>query len=207
MAPRDKIAATMRPAQVLLTERDRGVGEQITLRVRQRGGRVSGPTALYRAGLLALNALSDDALVHTFDEVEERLGESALLELFDTWCALIVQRVAKDYPGLEYAWQAASNSENCYGYFSHMGRFVALTLNVADGRVFMTGMEITTPIGDAGVPRAHMPFPGGLATLLSMNEDGAALAVRMIGAWLIGTADDVNAIRADISKHRPEPLR
>jgi len=192
---------------VLLTERDRDVSEQIMVRVRQRGGRVSGPTALYRAGLVALRALDDDALVRTFDEVDERLSEPAVLELFGTWCAQIAGRVAEASPDLEHAWQDATNSEHSCGYFSHVGRFVALTLNVQDGRVFMTGIEVATPVGDAGTPRERVPFPGGLATLLSMNEEGATLAARTIVAWLVGSADDVKAIRADIAKHRAEPLR
>lgn len=197
MTPSPNNSNSTRPAQVLLTERDRDLSEHIAQRVRARGSRVSGPTALYRAGLLALRALNDDALVRTFDEVEERLSEPALLELFEAWCAQIVQGVAKAHPDLGRAWEAMSDSEHCLGYFSHMGRFVALSLNVQDGRVFITGMGMANGL-----------FPTGLATLsLSMNEAGAALAVRAVVAWLTGTDDDIRAIRTEISKHRAEPLR
>lgn len=191
---------SLKPAQILLTEGDRALAAQIADRVERQGGRSPGPTAMYRAGLLALRVLDDEVLAKTFDQVEGRPSHAALSELFQQWCGLIARRVRTE-PSLQHAWRGEDDPTDC-GHFGQGGRFVSLSY-MSDGRVLISGLGAVVP----AVPPPQPLFPGGTATLLTMNAQGADLAARAIVAWLRLEDNELPAIRAAIGNHRVEPLR
>jgi|SRR5580658_5155242 hypothetical protein len=195
-----------KPAQVLLGEKDRQMIEVISQRVGGRR-RISGPTALFRAGLVALSELADERLLETFDQLDERPTLAQLQETFDQWCADVGRLVAQRNIALQYAWEGARHSDQ-RGYFTDQGRFVLMS-TTGDGRVMISGMAaVPEPVSQHGrIPRATVLFPGGLATLLSMNAAGMELAVRAIIAWLTGDDEKINAVRLEIREHHAEVLR
>lgn len=180
--------------------------EAIAQRVGGRS-RISGPTALFRAGLLALSELADKELLEMFDQVDERPTLAQLQEAFDQWCAGIARLVAQRNTALQYAWEGARHPDQ-RGYFTDQGRFVLMS-TTGDGRVMISGMAaIPEPVSQHGrIPRAPVLFPGGLATLLSMNAEGMELAVRAIIAWLTGDDEPINVVRLEIREHHAEVLR
>lgn len=191
---------SLRPAQILLTEGDRALAAQIADRVERQGGRSPGPTAMYRAGLLALRVLDDEVLAKTFNQVEGRPSHAALAELFQQWCRLIAQGVQTE-PSLRHAWRGEDDPTEC-GHFVQAGRFVSLSY-MSDGRVLISGLGAVVP----GAPPPEPLFPGGTATLLTMNNQGAELAARAIVAWLGLRDAELPDIRGAIGNHRVEPLR
>jgi len=94
------------------------------------------------------------------------------------------------------------------GYFSNQDRFVHFSLT-HDGCVLASGLQARTkPVKSGGrIPRAPALFPGGLAVMLTMNEEGSQLAQRVITAWLLYRDNELDEIRAAFGRHIPEPLR
>lgn len=198
--------SNIRPAQVLLTANDREAMATLQSRVAGRGVPLKGPTPVFRAGLRLLGQLSDNELAAVFASLDERPSLDMIQEQFAQWCSTINDQVCGAEIALQCAWGAAGGDTDV-GTFRYQGRFVHVSL-MQDGRVLISGLEaVTRPIGPgAPMPRASQLFPGGLATMLSMNSEGAALARRAIVGWLTCDDDAVNQLRADIRKHRADPL-
>ncbi|TAM65340.1 MAG: hypothetical protein EPN48_18415 [Microbacteriaceae bacterium] len=142
-----------------------------------------------------------------FDQVDERLTPAQLQERFREWCAEIWNRVCATSPRLQYSWSGNRDPDQA-GYFSHGPRFVHLGM-MQDGRVNINGLESAPGPLTPGqcIPHAPVLFPGGFATLLSMNDDGADLAAQAIATWLLKGDDHLEDVRAAVRRHQAELLR
>lgn len=206
-----------RPAQISVTDDDRTTFEAIQRRAALFDIRVQGPTVIFRAGLSWLASLEDDELVAILESFSEKLTPAMIQERFALWCSQVNNHVCRDEIALQYAWGAHSlfddrasvtqNQSANVGDFSHQARFVHLSA-MQDGRVLISGLEAILTPASAGkpLPRATQLFPGGLATLLSMNEDGVELAARAVVAWLMRDEDATDAVRGDVRRHIAQPL-
>lgn len=206
-----------RPAQISVTDDDRTAFEAIQRRAALYDIRVQGPTIIYRAGLSWLASLEDDELVAVLESFSEKLTPAMIEERFALWCSEVNNRVSRSEVALQCAWSLKSFFDDRtpffqrptpdVGSFSHEGRFVQLS-TMPDGRVLISGLAANlTPAGPGEpLPRATQLFPGGLATLLSMNEEGADLAARAIVAWLMRDNEGTETVRADVRRHVPQPL-
>lgn len=205
--PTDPNNPNTRPAQILLGERDRKLNTDLMRRAAARGVRVTGPTVIYRAGLLALTNLSDTELIIMFDEADDRPSAAQLQERFCEWCREIWKRICATSPSLQYCWRGERDPEQV-GHFGQDTRFVHLGL-MHDGRVLISGLEAVTQPLQPGQRIPHSPalFPGGLATMLSMTDDGADLAARAITTWLLNNNDELEDVRDAVRRHQAEPLR
>ena len=197
----------LKPAQILLSEVDRQISDEIVGRVASTGRRHPGRTALYRAGIQALRSLSQKDLVNFFDEVDDRVTQIQLAERFGLWCSRNADLVKSAAPELAWSWEGDQGPDRL-GHFSYQGRFVLLSM-MDDGRVLISGLAAVTepiPVGER-MPFAPVLFPGGTATILSMNDDGAMLASRSIVAWLLNHENDLEGIRSAVSRHASQKLR
>lgn len=205
--PTNPNSTNTRPAQILLREHDRNLGDELMRRAALCGRRVAGPTAIYRAGLLALTALSDSELSTMFDQADDRPTPTQLQARFREWCADISNLVCQASPRLQYAWSGERDPDQS-GHFSDGPRFVHLSM-MQDGRVLISGMQAALqpiPLGGR-IPNAPVLFPGGLATMLSINEDGAELAARAVTTWLLADDEQLDEVRAAMRRHQADPLR
>jgi hypothetical protein len=201
--PSTKTASDLKPAQVMLSEVDRELQRTLRRRLLDLGVDTAGPTILYRAGLRALVEGDDNALVRAIDQAENRMDVAELEAHFQEWCRTIAASAARREPALEYAYDQSRP-----GSYSHQGRFVSLGLMRHDGRVLIDGlaaMPTSVQVGQS-IPIPQL-FPGGLATMLSLNEDGAKLATEAIIVWLLGRDHELNTIRAAIQAHSAQPSR
>ncbi|GAC1387684.1 MAG: hypothetical protein NVSMB31_00420 [Vulcanimicrobiaceae bacterium] len=208
MSPNPNNPNSTRPAQILVSERDRGLARDIAERLAVCGQRVPGPTGLYRAGLVALTALADTELIAMFDAAEDRLTAPQIEQLYAQWCARVAA-IVKQEPTLEYAW--ADEQQSGPGHFANVSRFASLSL-MEDGRVLISGFAAhsATAAENNRVPHMSVLFPfgpSGLATTLSLNDEGCAIAARAIIAWLTNREDDITAVRAEIAAHQSHALR
>jgi hypothetical protein len=200
------MATTLRPAQVLLTEADQELARKLQRRLINLDAGAPGPTALYRAGLRTLDEADDETLVRAIGQAERRPDLETLQERFEAWCLKVARDVAGASPELEYAYDASRGGRP--GSFSNQGRFVVLSL-MHDGRILIGGLEaIAVPLQPGQpLPRAQELFPGGLAVMLSMNDEGAELATRAIVAWLTLKDAELEDIRKAIGSHVAVALR
>src|SRR5579872_5740113 len=201
-----------RPAQISVTDDDRTSFDAIQRRAALHDVRVQGPTIIFRAGLAWLASLEDDELVAVLESFSEKLTPAMIQERFALWCSQVNNRVCRSEVALQYAWSVHSFFDDRtplaqrwnadVGSFSHQARFVHLSA-MQDGRILISGLEANiTPVATGQpLPRSTQMFPGGLATVLSMNDDGADLAARAIVAWLMGDDDETEAVRADVRRH------
>jgi hypothetical protein len=212
VTPKD--SPNLRPAQVLLSDADRDHIRRIQARSLTLGTDAPGPTTIFRAGLRALDAASDDALMRVLDQAETRLDLEALTAHFETWCQRIGAAVAAADSTLVDAYEAACPTHQVaaifpsrVGHFSNQSRFAVLSL-MQDGRVLISGVEVVIAPIQFGqkIPHTKQLFPG-LAVTLSMNEDGAALATRSLVAWLLEREGELPEIRAAFDKHQAQKLR
>jgi hypothetical protein len=193
----------LKPAQVMLSDADRELQRALKRRLLDLGIDSAGPTTLFRAGLRALVQGDDKALVRAIDQAEERIDPAELEERFGAWCRAIDESVVSAEPALLGTYDGSHR-----GSYSYQGRFVALSL-MHDGRILIGGLAaVTSPI-QSGHPIAHASqlFPGGLATMVSMNGEGEELAKRAIIVWLLGRDDELNAIRAAFRAHTAQAIR
>ncbi|MBV8368538.1 MAG: hypothetical protein JO036_06330 [Candidatus Eremiobacteraeota bacterium] len=210
-------APNARPAQISVTDDDRTAFDAIQRRAGQYDVRVTGPTIIFRAGLSWLGSLDDDALVAVLESFSEKLTPAMIQERFALWCSQVNSRICRTEVVLQKAWSVHSFFDDRtplaqrwnadVGSFNHEGRFANLSA-MQDGRVLISGIEAKLTPAEPGqpLPRATQLFPGGLATLLTMNEDGADLAARAIVAWLMRDDDATESVRADVRRHVAQPL-
>lgn len=206
-----------RPAQISVTDDDRTAFDAIQRRAALYDVRVQGPTIIFRAGLVWLASLEDDALVAVLESFSEKLTPAMIQERYALWCSQVNNRVYRSEVALQYAWSVHSFFDDRtplaqrwnadVGTFSHQSRFVHLSA-MQDGRILISGLEANLkPVAPGEpFPRATQLFPSGLATLLSMNDEGADLAARAIIAWLMRNDDETEAVRADVGRHVAQPL-
>lgn len=206
-----------RPAQISVTDDDRTAFDAIQRRAALYDVRVQGPTIIFRAGLAWLASLEDDALVSVLESFSEKLTPAMIQERFALWCSHVNNRVCRSEVALQYAWSVhsffddrtplAQRMNADVGSFSHQARFVHLSA-MQDGRVLISGLEANLKPAAPGepVPRSTQLFPGGLATLLSMNDEGADLAARAIIGWLMLDDVETEAMRSDVRRHVAQPL-
>lgn len=193
----------LRPAQVLLTEADRQLQQRLNERITASRGGVAGPTLLHRAGLLALSNLGDEKLMEIIDTAARRPSLEDIKLDFQTWCNRIGAEVGRRNPALEYA-----HTESQPGYFSNQGRFVSVSA-MSDGRCLISGLQAVPTSVKPGerIPRAPMLFPGGLATLVSLDDEGARLAADAVEVWLSFADERLAEVRAAFGRHHPQGLR
>lgn len=191
-----------------MTERDRWTTDQLANRAASLGCRLSGPTLTYRAGLLALMQLPDDDFARVVDLADDRPSVQSLGERFESWCAYVANSV-RNLGGRELEWSYEGNRHReRIGHFHHHRRLAHLAM-LQDGRVLLSGTEVNAdPIAPgASIPEMRVMFPGGLATLVSMDEHGASLATEAITAWLLSDDDLLRKTRNAIAHHAAQPLR
>lgn len=191
-----------------MTERDRWTMDQLARRAASLGHRLSGPTSIYRAGMLALMQLSDDEFARTVDAADDRPSVQNLGERFESWCAHVASSVW-NLGGRELEWSYEGNRHReRMGHFHHQLRLAHVAM-VPDGRVLLSGTEVNagplTP--GAPIPQMRVMFPGGLAALVSMDEEGGALAAEAITAWLLNDDERLDKTRNAIAHHAAQPLR
>lgn len=194
------------PAQILLSDRDREAQRELQARLMRLGYRGAGPTLIYRAGQRALLNLTDGCLSKTIDTADEKPTMEILLKQFHDWCTEISQAVEATEPTLEYTHEGDRGGTP--GIFSYRGRFVSTSL-MQDGRVLVSGLAANMAPLEPGtaIPRAPQLFPGGLARMVSLNADGAALTKLVIIAWLRQRDDQLEEIRAAFRRHSAATLR
>ncbi len=134
----------------------------------------------------------------SYDFIQDRFAE---------WCSLVHNRVCRDEVALQYAWSGhtwpgQTKSTRDLGNFSNEGRFVHMSA-MRDGRILVSGLEavIKPVMPGEEIPRGNQLFPGGLATMVSMDDTGAELAASAIEAWLLFRDDALPQIRRDFSRH------
>gem|GEM_PF-3454573 len=137
----------------------------------------------------------------------EPAGTGFIYERFGEWCSDVNNHVCRDAIGLQYAWGGHTwpgqvVNERDLGNFSNQGRFVHMSV-MRDGRILMSGLEASIkPIAPGEqIPRGNQLFPGGLATLVTMDDLGAELAARAIVAWLMFNDDELPEIRRAFQQH------
>jgi hypothetical protein len=200
-------ATNAKPAQISVTDDDRTAFDAIQSRAALHDVRVLGPTIIYRAGLAWLASLDDEALVAVLESFSEKLTPAMIQERFALWCSQVNHRVCRNEVSLQSAWSVHGFFDNRtplvqrwnadVGSFSHQSRFIHLSA-MQDGRVLISGLEANA--------RAMQLFPGALATLLSMDDEGAELAARAIVAWLMRSDKETEMMRADMRRHAAQPL-
>jgi len=188
----------LRPAQVMLSDADRELQRALKRRLLDLGVDSAGPTTLYRAGLRALIQGDDKALVRAIDQAEERIDPAELEGRFGAWCRAIAESVFAAEPALR-----GTYDESQRGSYSYQGRFVVLSL-LHDGRILIGGLAAVEP--GHPIPSSQL-FPGGLAPMVSMNDEGEELVKRAIIAWLFGRDDELDAIRAAFRAHTAQAIR
>lgn len=210
-------ATNAKPAQISVADDDRTALEAIKRRAARYDVHVSGPTVIFRAGLVWLASLDDRALVAAIESLSQKVTPSMLQEHFALWCSHVNDRVCRSEVRLQKAWSIygffdertpfAQRANVDVGTFSYEDRFVHLS-TMPDGRVFISGIGPNLEHVAAGkpIPRATQLFPGALATLLSMNEEGADLAARAIVAWLMRSDSAIETVRADVQQHIAQQL-
>jgi DNA-binding XRE family transcriptional regulator len=137
----------------------------------------------------------------------EPASHDAIQKLFAKWCADVNDHVCRDEIALQYAWgghtwPGQTENDRDFGNFSNQGRFVHMSA-MRDGRILVSGLEaVIKPIAPGEqIPRGNQLFPGGLATMVSMDESGAELAARAVVAWLSFRDDVLPEIRRQFSQH------
>jgi len=210
-------APNARPAQISVTDDDRTALEAIQRRAAQYDIRVQGPTIIFRAGLSWLGSLDDEAFVAVLESFSEKVTPAMIQERFALWCTEVNNRVCRTEVALQRAWSLhgffdvgvpfAQRWNVDVGGFRHLHRFVNLSA-MQDGRVLISGLEGNPkPVAEGQpLPRSTQLFPGGLATVLSMNDVGADLAARAIVAWLMRDDEATESIRAEVRRHVAQPL-
>ena len=139
----------------------------------------------------------------SFDAIQDRFAQ---------WCSDVNDHVCRDEIALQYAWsghtwpgQVANDRDR--GNFTNQGRFVHMSA-MRDGRILVSGLEAAIrPIGPGErIPHANQLFPGGLATMVSMDDMGSELAARAIVTWLMFKDDELPAVRRAFQQHTAQAI-
>lgn len=199
-----KERSELRATQVLLSTADRDLIDQLKDRGRELGVDLSGPTSIFRTGLRALSSMDNDGLIRAAELAAERPSLDDLSRRFSAWLDDVAVGVATADPALE----PLRGAEIDTGTFQRGTRFVHLSMLV-DGRVLISGIAAGVG-GDTTGRIGHLDqlFPGAMAQMISMDEEGCDLATSATVAWLrIDDERRLNHIRERFRAHSARALR